>query len=1057
MDIDRRSETLDDDAYKHHLTGDVARRYFAQYPYMAEPLAASYPEYWIYAVAVDWRALRSIPKSKQTYEVVREAVSHDRRSFKYVSRKVLKKHPDLYEIAVRHDGLALDVVPNDQISSSLCELAVRSNAEALSLVPEKYLTDCIIDLAIAADGTTLKYVPRDRRTKARSHAALRSNVRSLESIPHEFLDEKSVLSAVSECGTLLEFVEQDYVDEEMVAAAVQNDGMALRYVPEQFVSRDLCVVAIENNPLSIQFIPGQILDEDLSLAAVSTNWEALQFVTNPSREMVASAEKQSPLALRYVPDDMKTTELCEDACARNPEAFRFVPPEIVSASMLQNWLASLFDKKGKAKKLLDVDYQILRNQEARVLSDDDVFHVLRELGICEVLSARWAASCQSFVVNAQVNCGRDWRATDNNALELSDIKIDITLCPSNLDELSSVLDGDLSFVTFADYQFEDFDPKRHELGTADVPLDVQKAIGAFDETEYRRCVICEPDEPIPVHPDSCESQSLAEHDELRSSKRLNRGLPVYYISDLHLNAKIKTRFPELATRRQVCLFIDEFVEHLVEDVPEEDRKCLLLVLGDTSFDISVDELFFSSLRRSWLGQIVCILGNHELWSRSSSGGESGIAAVDGIVAAYRIMLEHHRVRLLQNEALVVYRGRNKRLLTENELRQMDRMDLRDILLHSTYVLLGGIGYTGQSDSFNATHGIYRDTLTAREEDRLLSERFSSIHERVRQVAPEAHVIVATHTPMSDWSTADYQVGWTYLNGHTHKNYFRETNGVRVYADNQVGYAGTRASLKRFYIEGLYDPFSLIPDGIHEVSKGDYFDFNHARNIDVNYFTREGRILMLKREGVYLFMFKWDETGRLYFLSGGQIERAPEQDPTYYYDRMVEYARLVTEAFRPYMDRIERISEIVRGFGGDGKVHGSIVDIDYFTHISLDPRSGLLTFYYATSKSDRIEYGSLEKLLAEHIPRLLPRYRGLIGGSGSDSSSLTRRTFVCERPKMVRRTNDTAMYEPSCTLLQLQRLFDSGVIRLWNDEVFKSVGVLRDAPRLDAGSEVISLE
>ena len=79
--------------------------------------------------------------------------------------------------------------------------------------------------------------------------------------------------------------------------------------------------------------------------------------------------------------------------------------------------------------------------------------------------------------------------------------------------------------------------------------------------------------------------------------------------------------------------------------------------------------------------------------------------------------------------------------------------------------------------------------------------------------------------------------------------------------------------------------------------------------------------------------------------------------------MVDYARVVRDAFTSYMNALQTISCEVRSIGGYGTVHGCIVDIDLFAHIYLDPLTGDLRYYYAEDVSSRHEYARLESLLA----------------------------------------------------------------------------------------------
>ena len=46
----------------------------------------------------------------------------------------------------------------------------------------------------------------------------------------------------------------------------------------------------------------------------------------------------------------------------------------------------------------------------------------------------------------------------------------------------------------------------------------------------------------------------------------------------------------------------------------------------------------------------------------------------------------------------------------------------------------------------------------------------------------------------------------------------------------------------------------------------------------------------------------------------------------------------------YMDKLLNISKVIKSIGGDGSIHGCIVDIDYYNHIYINPVDGKITEY-----------------------------------------------------------------------------------------------------------------
>lgn len=142
---------------------------------------------------------------------------------------------------------------------------------------------------------------------------------------------------------------------------------------------------------------------------------------------------------------------------------------------------------------------------------------------------------------------------------------------------------------------------------------------------------------------------------------------------------------------------------------------------------------------------------------------------------------------------------------------------------------------------------------------------------------------------------------------------------------------------------------------------------------------------------------------------------------------------------------------MKNIGGYGSIHGSIVDIDYFNHIYLDPLDGSLTPYYAESTEERAVYDTVELLLKGSpfidgdIKRgfLRARKRGelaMIAGAKSEY-----RPSPALAPVL---SMDKAMYSKSNAMKSIQYLLERNVVRIWNDRVLEgspSIHLDGDAP------------
>lgn len=987
----------------------------------ARALAHAKPEFRLVAVRLEPDALKGIPKSEQTIEQVEAALSKNGFTLRFASKKILNANPRLYEMAVKNYGGVADQVPEQFRYEGIWSDAVQSCGWALKLVPTMNIDKPLCDLAVSRHPESLKYVPL------------------------QFIDKDMCSNAVSRLGRMLFYVPEGLIDDDMMLSAVMQDGELLESIPVNKRDSALCKAAVMQNPLSLRFVPNKLKTKKLVREALLANGAALEFVPDPSDEDLNIALENTPAALRFFPEDKKTEENCVRAFARDWRSIIEIPSAFIRADMLVAAFEAenrLIDDTWSGNRVMKVAFY--KRVKPEVLRDRRVAVLQRERGIRKLKKGGWVQRGSRFVVEESI--------VDSSGCDSG--KRPVIMRTKSFEELYAYLEGDLRGIVFSGFDFSSIDASKYDWSKSDLTAEELMGIGAYDSNAYDALIgsdkrlahltaSLQNEQTAPFEPISlCGAITYSKAAERRA---------IYYVSDIHLNHKLLNAFPQGATAIEIDRFISDFVDGMIASVAGMHWGEPLLVLGDTSYNFEVARSFFSKLGRRWHGTVICVLGNHELWEcdkldlHASPG-----SALNEIVSRYRLMLEECGVVLLQNEVLVYYRNERYIRISSADLANWDDERLQHYLERSPFAIVGGIGFTGQSDEFNAEAGIYRQIITSRNQDQLLSDEFCSLHSRIRTLAAHRSIIVATHTPMKDWSQDSYTPGWIYVNGHTHRNTYSETPDHRVYADNQIGYRGTCATLKRFYISARYDVFEGLPDGIHEITKDDYFDFNREKNIPIERFTREGKVFLLKRDGITCFLFRYAATGKLYLLSGARINRLEIQDANYYYDNMKLYADLTRATFSEYEKAIQKVSEEVQRIGGDGYIHGCIVDIDLFSHIYLDPFSGKLTFYYAESITDRVEYPTLNSLLVNHAPGLL---QGPLGSMSVDYALFDeglKRGLIGAPTK----TSDSQMYKPSNVVRSVQYLFDDGVIRVWNDEVLRHISNTHfksNAGKIEAGS------
>ena len=541
----------------------------------------------------------------------------------------------------------------------------------------------------------------------------------------------------------------------------------------------------------------------------------------------------------------------------------------------------------------------------------------------------------------------------------------------------------------------------------------------------------------------------------------------FYITDLHLESQLGlTGMTVDEIKGNVAQKVDEMLGGLSK---EDMADGVLLIGGDVADSEEVSRIFYDAVSSRFSGPIVFVLGNHELWDGCTyaHGEIHQRRTIDEVAAAYKQFNKRTsgfdlKMYCLENEVLVCYKNsmyqnsvefgigyRNAGMphgglcvLTEDMLLDADTNDLREFFDECSMIVLGGLGFCGLNPRYNADTGLFRDRVS-REEDIERSKRFRAVYDRVMSCASDKRVVVLTHTQMEDWTTDAPNKGWVYVNGHTHQNGLVKTDdSVAVLYDNQVGYTPKRWHLNQFSLEQYYDPFGAWADGIYQITPQQYMDFNAGRGIQMEYFRQQGDIYALKQKGIYMFMLQYGLG--LYLLRGGQKLNV-FHGLEYYAANLEKYVEKIQMAFRPYRNALDKIAAEVKRFGGSGYVHGSIVDIDFYNHIYLDPFDGYLMPYFAFDVAGRREFRSVQELLeSSPLPALgsdgkplLSAYTKLLDAGGvSILAPAVKEDALAVVPTEVLDEKD--IYAPSRVMKSIQYLLDKGVVRVWNDAVLAMV-------------------
>ncbi len=494
---------------------------------------------------------------------------------------------------------------------------------------------------------------------------------------------------------------------------------------------------------------------------------------------------------------------------------------------------------------------------------------------------------------------------------------------------------------------------------------------------------------------------------------------ISYISDLHLMHRIKNA--ECKSREDVIYTIQKIIDSILEESTE-----LTIIGGDVSSEFSIFGLFVRMLRKSAdllrvRRNFIFVLGNHELWNFP------GIS-LKVIVDKYRTLLRENRMYLLHNDLFYKNESDDMGIIPYIELIKLDNSAILEKLRCTRLVILGGLGFSGYNEEFNANAGVYLATVDRNTEIQE-SKKFEQLYDKLTNVLALKNTIIFTHTPKEDWcADANYHDDFVYVSGHTHRNYFFDDGAKRIYSDNQIGYRNESPHLKNFLMSEEYDYFCDYEDGIYEITCQEYQDFFRGKNIPMTFNRRVNILYMLKKNGYYCFIHK-NKKGSLSMLNGGALKKLNVKDENYYYDNMDSMIASIETPLKKYTAYQERISAEIEKIGGSGWIHGCIIDIDYYNHVYVNPVDMTVRSYWASDIINKTVYPTVSELLKAKCPELYINYLKLI--EGENSNPLKMRQTKNEVALFPQEYLETDIYKVSREVKKMQKL-NSNVLTIWYD-------------------------
>ena len=828
------------------------------------------------------------------------------------------------------------------------------------------------------------------------------------------------------CAGTLSNIPKAIQTEEMVLLALENEEPyatpVLKYTAKRLKTDEMCDKAVAANVLNFIYTPEEYRTAERCFEAVSRDTGE---VTGERALLSAVPEK--------VLNGAFGGEIYATAVAANWRSLSFVPKEYISPKLLMDAAEAI----PEGYSLCDVSYYFPRKKLTKTL--------------CVAIMRRTGKGYDSLPPRFK----KDKDVIDAAMSSYPDVVMELTDEQLTEERLRRALELDNTlFHRLSDEILDRFGIEH--------PANETQAKDAASSLPEIRAVELELPE-VPGTSLVTTASSLPVLYDLTAGDNIPNIGKFFYITDLHLESQLGlTGMTVDEIKGNVAQKVDEMLGGLSK---EDMADGVLLVGGDVADSEEVAKIFFDAVFFHFHGPIIFVLGNHELWDGCTyaNGKSCQKRSIDEVVTAYKQFNKtkfgfEAKMYCLENEVLVCYKnsmyqnsdefgvGRKTAgmprgglcVLTEEMLLNTSTDDLREFFDECSMIVLGGLGFCGLNPRYNADTGLFRDRVS-REEDVERSKRFRAVYDRVVSCADNKRVVVLTHTQTEDWTTDAPHPNWVYVNGHTHQNGLVKTeDGVTVLYDNQVGYKPKKWHLNQFSLERYYDPFEAWADGIYRITPQQYMDFNAGRGIQMEYFRHQGDIYALKQKGIYMFMLQHGIG--LYLLRGGQKLNV-FHGLEYYAANLEKYVEKIQAAFRPYRNALDKIAAEVKRFGGSGYVHGSIVDIDYYNHIYLDPFDGYLMPYFALDVTDRREFRSVRELLesspfpalgSDGTPMLSAYTKLLDAGGVSILAPTVKEAALAVVPMEI--LDERNIYAPSRVMKSIQYLLDKGVVRVWNDAV-----------------------
>ena len=186
--------------------------------------------------------------------------------------------------------------------------------------------------------------------------------------------------------------------------------------------------------------------------------------------------------------------------------------------------------------------------------------------------------------------------------------------------------------------------------------------------------------------------------------------------------------------------------------------------------------------------------------------------------------------------------------------------------------------------------------------------------------------------------------------------------------------------------------------------------------------------MLKKNGYYCFIHE-NNSKILTMMNGGSKRTLKIKDINYYYKNMDAVINTLKNPLERYNKAQAQISNMIKKIGGTGKIHGAIIDINFFNHVFLNPFDYSTTSYYAEDIIYKEVYANFEKLIENKCPQYYKNYKNLL--NSKENALILKENAKSKKASTV--YLETDIYSASREIKKMQRL-NANILTIWPDGI-----------------------